>query len=149
MRFPCFMRFPSYSISIQNEDNSETKITLRENEDNSRLRRVAMPSGSGEVTRAPLAAQVEFRGRSFGICLGDGKPLIAVSKSSGEASTKSQQAAGGQREASEKLLKQQINAVDAESSGSSAQRAMTIADATSAVRAPGNLTFERLVAWPC
>ena len=50
------MRFPSYSISIQNEDNSETKITLRENEDNSRLRRVAMPSGMAAQVRELLAS---------------------------------------------------------------------------------------------
>ena len=56
MRFPCFMRFPSYSISIQNEDDSETKITLRENEDNSRLRRVAMPSGMAAQVRELLAS---------------------------------------------------------------------------------------------
>ena len=41
---------------VKNEDNSETKITLRENEDNSRLRRVAMPSGMAAQVRELLAS---------------------------------------------------------------------------------------------
>ena len=41
---------------VKNEDNSEKKITLCENEDNSRLRRVAMPSGMAAQVRELLAS---------------------------------------------------------------------------------------------
>ena len=63
---------------VKNEDNSETKITLRENEDNSRLRRVAMPAvgplwppaGRGQTDREhgsePLKARIRAHGRNGG-----------------------------------------------------------------------------------
>ena len=41
---------------MKNEDNSEKKITLCENEDNSRLRRVGMPSGMAAQVRELLAS---------------------------------------------------------------------------------------------
>ena len=63
---------------VKNEDNSETKITLRENEDNSRLRRVAMPAvgplwppaGRGQTDREhgsePQQARIRAHGRNGG-----------------------------------------------------------------------------------
>ena len=63
---------------VKNEDNSETKITLCKNEDNSRLRRVAMPAvgplwppaGRGQTDREhgsePLKARIRAHGRNGG-----------------------------------------------------------------------------------